>query len=109
MLSLDSMSPVVSIFKNKSIQLQSAQKLFRTYPFIPVEYDIVYDTFSVLKQCDEWSLVESTKPYSIRIGLAPYAFSCRSHRAPLSPLKEDRLSSTSLSRLHRVYQISREE
>lgn len=44
------------------------QKQFRVFPFIPVEYDLVYDVFEVLKLAPSWEQVEGTKPYTIKQG-----------------------------------------
>ena len=58
-----------SVFSNKQIPLPEAQKLFRVYPFIPVEGDLVYDCYAMLSICPNWETVRSTKQYHIRFGL----------------------------------------
>lgn len=58
----------INVFKDKQIPLIEAQKLFRVYPYIPVEGDLVYSCRDVLCLCPNWDLVSSTKPYQIRQG-----------------------------------------
>lgn len=72
---LDEIQTKNSVFKNTSILLPEAQKLFRIYPFIFVEYDIVYDVFDILSSCQTWESVANTKPYTIKPGRTMLVYS----------------------------------
>ena len=54
---------LLSRHENQNIQLADAQKLFRIYPYLFVEFDIVYDVFEVLQSCSSWGLVANKKEY----------------------------------------------
>lgn len=98
----DSISPDLCIFKSKSVRLVEIQKQFRVYPFIPVEYDLVYDVFEVLQLAPSWGQVEGTKPYTIKQSeTSVLSFTIRSNGASLPPRKEDSL------RVSRVYHVCR--
>lgn len=56
------------MFRSRVIALAEAQKLFRVYPFVPVEYELVYSAFDVLELSPTWDTVASTKPYTLRPG-----------------------------------------
>ena len=62
--SLDSLSPDLCIFKSRTVRLVEIQKQFRVYPFVPVEFDLVYDVFEILQMAPSWSQVEGSKPYT---------------------------------------------
>lgn len=59
----------VSVFRDKLIRLTDAQKLFRVYPYIPVDFEVVYSVFAVLQRISSWSEVAGTKPYTVREGM----------------------------------------
>ena len=60
---LDFANTKTNVFKNNKIQQTEAQKLFRVFPFVYVENDIVYDVFAVLSSCQHWETVASTKAF----------------------------------------------
>ena len=64
---LDSSITNDSVFRNRVIALVEAQKL-RVYPFVPVEYELVYSAFDVLELAPTWDTVAGTKPYTVRPG-----------------------------------------
>lgn len=65
---MDTLNAKQSVFKNPAINLTDAQKLFRIYPYVFVENDIVYDVFAVLSTCKTWDTVANTKPYTVKRG-----------------------------------------
>lgn len=65
---LDSSITNDSVFRSRVIALAEAQKLFRVYPFVPVEYELVYSAFDVLALAPTWDTVAGTKPYTVRPG-----------------------------------------
>ena len=56
------------MFRSRVIALAEAQKLFRVYPFVPVEYELVYSAFDVLELAPTWGTVAGTKSYTVRPG-----------------------------------------
>ena len=58
----------ISVFRDKLVHLADAQKLFRVYPFIPVDFEVVYSVFAVLQRAPSWPEVAGTKPYTVREG-----------------------------------------
>ena len=65
---LDSSITNDSVFRSRVIALAEAQKLFRVYPFVPVEYELVYSAFDVLELAPTWGTVAGTKSYTVRPG-----------------------------------------
>ena len=65
---LDSSITNDSVFRSRVVSLAEAQKIFRVYPFVPVEYELVYSAFDILKLAPTWSIVADTKPYTMRRG-----------------------------------------
>lgn len=57
-----------SVFRDRLLRLTDAQKLFRVFPFIPVDFELVYSVFAVLHRAPSWPEVAGTKPYTVRQG-----------------------------------------